>query len=358
MEIKIAPVKEIEVTEAGSTFEFPFDYLRKVFIHTIVNEETEDTRAFTVIGKSVVFDTPLEVGDTLKIFRSTPTTPLVSWADASVLKARDMTIQQVQELHILEEQQVWQEDAYSDTIRQLAEIEFNIQDIVPRTQAIYDQAIADTTAIKEQTQGIYAQTIADIDAIRVATEALRDNTQDIYDNTIADADGIKEATQGIYDRAVAVTNTIKAEAQAIVAQAASDAELSKKWAMSATTPDGVVDHKSSKTWAEQTASYLDEAVKLANYAEALAAKVPVWNNTTTYNVGDVVMMPDGSTYRAIADNTGESPFESFKWTKVQTVANDTFEKDQYGDAMVKLPATASDQWDVDASGDVMIKPII
>lgn len=32
---------------------------------------------------------------------------MVSWADASVLKASDMTINQVQQLHILEEQQDW-----------------------------------------------------------------------------------------------------------------------------------------------------------------------------------------------------------------------------------------------------------
>lgn len=104
MEIKIAPVKEIEVTQVGSTFEFPFDYLRKGFVHTTVNDEDEDARSFTIVDKSIVFDTPLQVGNSLRIYRSTPTTPLVSWADASVLKAKDMTIQQVQELHILEEE--------------------------------------------------------------------------------------------------------------------------------------------------------------------------------------------------------------------------------------------------------------
>ena len=46
----------------------------------------------------------------IDIYRETPTTRLVSWADASVLKASDMTVQQVQELHILEEATDWAKD--------------------------------------------------------------------------------------------------------------------------------------------------------------------------------------------------------------------------------------------------------
>ncbi len=41
------------------------------------------------------------------LFIETSTDRLVSWADASVLKATDMTISQVQQLHILEEGKDW-----------------------------------------------------------------------------------------------------------------------------------------------------------------------------------------------------------------------------------------------------------
>ena len=39
----------------------------------------------------------------IKIYRVTTTKPLVGWADASVLKAADMTVQSTQLLHLAEE---------------------------------------------------------------------------------------------------------------------------------------------------------------------------------------------------------------------------------------------------------------
>ena len=91
-----------------TVFSFPFDYLRKAFVFVEVNGETdlEQGTDYTVSDdKTVIFQTAPVTNTVLRIYRQTDTTPLVSWADASVLRARDMTIQQVQELHILEEYQ-------------------------------------------------------------------------------------------------------------------------------------------------------------------------------------------------------------------------------------------------------------
>lgn len=92
-----------------TVFSFPFDYLRKAFVYVEVNEETILTQGtdYNVSGKTVVFATAPASGTVLRIYRSTDTTPLVSWADASVLRAKDMTLQQIQDLHILEEQDYW-----------------------------------------------------------------------------------------------------------------------------------------------------------------------------------------------------------------------------------------------------------
>lgn len=60
-----------------------------------------------VANRQVTFSTAPAAGTLIVIKRQTSTERLVSWADASVLKASDMTINQVQQLHILEEQQDW-----------------------------------------------------------------------------------------------------------------------------------------------------------------------------------------------------------------------------------------------------------
>lgn len=91
-------------------FSFPFDYLRKAFVKVEVNEEiilVQGTDYTVSDNKTVVLTEAPESGTIVRVFRETSTTRLVSWADASVLRAKDMTIQQVQNLHILEEQQYW-----------------------------------------------------------------------------------------------------------------------------------------------------------------------------------------------------------------------------------------------------------
>ena len=91
-------------------FSFPFDYLRKAFVKVEVNEEiilVQGTDYTVSDNKTVVLTEAPESGTIVRVFRETSTTRLVSWADASVLRAKDMTVQQVQELHILEELQYW-----------------------------------------------------------------------------------------------------------------------------------------------------------------------------------------------------------------------------------------------------------
>lgn len=106
--IIIASYSNVSVTYTANgtqtVFSFPFDYLRKAFVYVETDgEPLEQGTDFSVYEKTVVFTTAPTAGTKLRIYRETETIPLVSWADASVLKAKDMTIQQVQVLHILEE---------------------------------------------------------------------------------------------------------------------------------------------------------------------------------------------------------------------------------------------------------------
>ena len=110
--IKIENTLKTSVTYNGTgtqtRFDFPFDYLRKSFVYVSVNNTLmNNTTDYTIDGRTVVFNTAPASGSVIRIYRETATDRLVVWADASVLKAADMTIQQVQQLHILEETNDW-----------------------------------------------------------------------------------------------------------------------------------------------------------------------------------------------------------------------------------------------------------
>ena len=110
--IKIENTLKTSVTYNGTgtqtRFDFPFDYLRKSFVYVSVNNALmNNITDYTIDGRTVVFNTAPASGSVIRIYRETSTDRLVVWADASVLKAADMTIQQVQQLHILEETNDW-----------------------------------------------------------------------------------------------------------------------------------------------------------------------------------------------------------------------------------------------------------
>lgn len=106
--IAIKLATSITYTADGSqtNFSVPFDYLRPSFVHVAVND-AEVSEGFTISNRMVMFDSAPAKDAVVHIYRSTPTTRLVSWADASILKAIDMTIAEVQQLHILEEASDW-----------------------------------------------------------------------------------------------------------------------------------------------------------------------------------------------------------------------------------------------------------
>lgn len=62
---------------------------------------------YVVANRQVTLSSAPTAGTLIVIQRKTSTERLVSWQDASVLKAEDMTISQIQQLHILEEQEDW-----------------------------------------------------------------------------------------------------------------------------------------------------------------------------------------------------------------------------------------------------------
>lgn len=228
--IKIENTLKTSVTYNGTgtqtRFDFPFDYLRKSFVYVSVNNALmNNTTDYTIDGRTVVFNTAPASGSVIRIYRETTTDRLVVWADASVLKAADMTIQQVQQLHILEEANDWTKSnsivlndegtAWQGRNYRLS----NISDPVDEQDAV-------TKRYMETVQGGF----------------VTENTK------IKD-----EAT-----RQAGLAKDEKLKAQQYAEYASDSKDLAKRWAEATDSPDYTTS-KSAKTWAEEAKDARDEA---------------------------------------------------------------------------------------------------
>lgn len=93
-----------------STYTFPFEYLQKSFVKVRyqkpdgVFQYLEFGKDYTIEENRVNLITLSDREDKVNIYRSTPTDRMVKYVDASILKAHDMNVNELQTLHIMEEQ--------------------------------------------------------------------------------------------------------------------------------------------------------------------------------------------------------------------------------------------------------------
>ena len=187
----------------------------------------------------------------IQIYRETTTKPLVGWADASVLRAADMTVQSTQLLHLSEETMDKVQDGglAQDTNDGVWDARYNrIKNLLdpkdPGDAVTLSYIVANQTSLinalkatgKEQNESI------------VSTG----NTQNTRLTTTGDTQNKRLTDTG--NSYVSTMTTLKNTATTKATEAGNSAELSKKWAMSSTSPDGVAGNKSSKTWAEEAKS--------------------------------------------------------------------------------------------------------
>ena len=92
----------------GSTnrFYFGFDYINKQFVKVQVGADNAPLTYltdYTVDDRSVTLtDTP-DVGVAIRVYRETPSDRIVEWADGAFIKASQMTLESLQQLHLIEE---------------------------------------------------------------------------------------------------------------------------------------------------------------------------------------------------------------------------------------------------------------
>lgn len=96
----------IDATYAGGRHEYsiPFPYLEKAFVKCKLNDKELTINVdYEVEGSTLTLYRDTQTTDTIKIYRQTTTDRLVKFHDGSVLREADLTMLQLQLLHVIEE---------------------------------------------------------------------------------------------------------------------------------------------------------------------------------------------------------------------------------------------------------------
>lgn len=244
-------------------YSFPFDYLRKAFVHVslISDEKIEELTQgtdYTVTDRVVTLAAP--TGLKIKIYRQTATKPLVGWADASVLRAADMTVQSTQLLHLAEEtSDLAQEGGLSkDGTDNIWDARYNkIKNLLDPTEpgdaVNLNYITKNQNSLLTQLRNTGAAQNASIVSTGDAQNARLTATGDMQNTRLTSTgDTQNKRLTDTGDSYVATMTTLKNTATDKATEATNQAALAKKWAVSDTSPDGATDSKSSKTWAESS----------------------------------------------------------------------------------------------------------
>lgn len=242
-------------------YAFPFDYLRKKFvkvedIYTNITELTIGVD-YTVEDKQVRLVKGIPLGHSVKIYRETTTAPLVEWQDASVLRSADLSLQEVQLLHLAEE----------------------------TGDRVFDSGMSTAYDNPNCWDGQYKRIINVLDPIEdgdVVTlryiEANQDSLLNQLKNTgetqnarliaTGDTQNTRLVTTG--NSYVSTMTTLRDATTTKATEANNSANLAKKWAVSETSPDGDEASKSARTWAGAAKISASAAASSANMSQTSA----------------------------------------------------------------------------------------
>lgn len=268
-------------------YAFPFDYLRKKFvkvedIYTNITELTIGVD-YTVEDKQVRLVKGIPIGHSVKIYRETTTAPLVEWQDASVLRSADLSLQEVQLLHLAEETA----DKVFDSGMSTAYDNPNCWDgqykrIINALDPIEDGDVVTLRYIKANQDSLLNQ--------------LKNTGATQNSSIIATGDTQNKRLTDTGNAYVSTMTTLKDTATTKANEASNSAELSKKWAMSSMSPDGATASKSSKTWAEEAKVYAYNSSTYANASQDSATTASTYaNKAMGYAEAPRGQAPNGST---------------------------------------------------------------
>jgi hypothetical protein len=238
-------------------FLFPFDYLRKAFIYAqdIQNDNVKDLVQgvdFEVDNnRHIHLHTALKAGHILRLYRKTTTKPLVDWQDASVLRSADLTLQEVQLLHLAEETSDKVVDSAGLSVDPINTNLWNanFKRIGNVLGPVEPQDVVTLNYIQANKDGMINQIKAtgqnEIQDITNTSNHVLTNIKDTGNSYIKTQTSLKDTTNTYANTALTYKN-----------QAGTYKDIAQKWAESNGSPDNVADDvsdtgrtKSSRSWA-------------------------------------------------------------------------------------------------------------
>lgn len=233
-------------------FYFGFDYINKQFVKVQIGNEGQSLTYpsdYTVDDRSVVLkDTPA-VGVAIRVYRETSSDRIVEWADGAFIKASQMTLENLQQLHLIEEAQDYpilnSLSTYPDGVNfnALGSRVINVSD--PK-----DPQDAVTKNYMETVQGGF-----------------------VAANTILVQEATKQASAAKSSQEAAKTSETNARTSETNSEISH--QKAKKWAEATDSPDGEADTdsttgktQSSKEWALYSKTKAQEAATSATNAKS------------------------------------------------------------------------------------------
>lgn len=214
-------------------FYFGFDYINKQFVKVQIGNEGQSLTYpsdYTVDDRSVVLkDTPA-VGVAIRVYRETSSDRIVEWADGAFIKASQMTLENLQQLHLIEEAQDYpilnSLSKYPDGV--------NFNALGSRVVNVSDPK----------------------DPQDVVTKHYMESVQNgfVTGNTILVQEATKQASAAKTSQEAAKVSETNSASSASASEASN--QQAKKWAEDSNSPNGLADTdsttgktQSSKSWA-------------------------------------------------------------------------------------------------------------
>ena len=250
---------EYEVTDGTQLlYTFPFSYLRKKFIKVDVLHADNSITTLTYGVDYVVNDLSLtltnttKVGEHLIIYRQTTTDKIITWNDGSILLASDMNTEDVQMLHLQEEQQDYIQSHSINTKTDSATKEVLWDALNHRVINVSDPKDPQDAVTKHYMENVQGGFVAA--------------------NTILVQEATKQASAAKASQEAAKTSETNAKASETNSEISH--QNAKKWAESTYSPDNQADTdsttgrtQSSRSWALYSKTKAQEAETSATNAK-------------------------------------------------------------------------------------------